>query len=505
MKIGKIKLKKKTIILAIIFLLVCLGWMIEKNTSFLKNISKNINPLAKETMQTETTYQITETIGNTIKITIHIKNELGITKIITPKGMEIIPQNENKTEIAIDEEIQSGNDYIYKIQINGSEELKDYILKADTQAKPMINQTQSYQYALLKEHGIDLNKIIDIDYGENSENYYSLDNGKTWKKYTGNFKTTKRISILAKTIVSGEITKIDQKEITFELANDAMGLEAYDKDEKTYIELPFSDTMYFYMTIDNSMINKEMTLRTEGSTSIIVFYDENNNVLSTLEKKGLVTITIPENSVKVGFAMNRGAADAKIYEIAVNNAPKLTIKPVYPQITQQGIKQAYNKIKIEYFNTSENKLYSIDNGVTWLKYQAEQEIELPLGSKIIAKGIDQYGTETPENEYLSIIQTDAVEKEAYDGDRNTFMYLPFSDTSYSYMAIDNLMMNKDITLQIGGSASVIVFYDANNNEIFRTEQAGLVTITIPDKAVKVGFAMSRGAATSVLYEVIVTQ
>ena len=115
---------------------------VDGNLNIMSKIDSNKGSIS------ETTYHVNSIDGDVMQITIKIKNILGIEKVITPIGKEIVPQID-KTQIAIDYEIISGYNYIFKVKTIGTEEIKEYILKADVNAKPEIKQNESYVYPLL--------------------------------------------------------------------------------------------------------------------------------------------------------------------------------------------------------------------------------------------------------------------------------------------------------------------------------------------------------------------
>lgn len=88
---------------------------------------------ASELAQTETTYKVNSINENIMNVTIHIKNEIGIQKIIKPDNKSITPTG-TKEEIAIDYEVEDGKEYKFKVQLVGSNEEKEYILKANLNA-----------------------------------------------------------------------------------------------------------------------------------------------------------------------------------------------------------------------------------------------------------------------------------------------------------------------------------------------------------------------------------
>lgn len=217
------------------------------------NILGNIDD--SELSVTETTYKVNSINGNIMNVTINIKNKIGIQKVIKPDNSEITPVG-TKEEISIDYDVEDGKEYKFKVQLVGNNEQKEYTLKANLNAKPEIKQNESNAYPLLTEYGVEINKIVKIDFGENTNNYYSLDNGNSWTKYTEDgISMEKEGIILVKSVVDGEITKEVQENVTMQLADNALGAEAYDNDDTTSYVFRNGSR---YMMVDKSAIGKKI-------------------------------------------------------------------------------------------------------------------------------------------------------------------------------------------------------------------------------------------------------
>ena len=224
------------------------------------NIIGNID--TSEFAQTYTTYRLNSVNENIMNVTINIKNEIGIQKVIKPDNTEITPVA-SKEQIAIDYNVENGKEYKFKVKLVGSNEEKEYILKANSNAKPEIKQNDSNTYPLITEYGIEINKTINIDYGENTNNYYSLDNGNSWIKYTGNDINIKKEGyILAKSVIEGEITKEAEENITMQLADDAIGLGAYDNNDDEYFKPTHDDNglKSYYINVDKSLYENNIRI-----------------------------------------------------------------------------------------------------------------------------------------------------------------------------------------------------------------------------------------------------
>lgn len=255
---------------------------------YIFEVDENLNIIgiidANLISKTETTYQINSIDGDVMQVTIKIKNSSGIEKVINPLGKEIVPQTD-KTQIGIDYEIVSGNNYTFKVKVSGSDEIKEYILKADINAKPEIEQNESYAYPVITEYGVEINKTVKIDYGENTNNYYSVDNGITWNKYDESFKIKNECVLIAKTVIEGEITRESKKEITLELASDTIGTAAFDGSDGTGYKC--TKIGNHYIKVSQEMIGKKFRIKmyqcgNKTSYSSILALDESKSTIKTL-------------------------------------------------------------------------------------------------------------------------------------------------------------------------------------------------------------------------------
>lgn len=199
---------------------------------------------------TDATYEIEQINGENIQVRIKITNNIGIAKVITPSGNEITPKIKKK-EVAIDYVVISGNDYNFKIEIEGSEEIEEYTLKANKEAKIKVIEINTNAYPTLTENGIETTKKIEIDYGKNTDNYYSIDEGKTWNKYEGKITIKKETTVIAKSIIKNEISPITKSDILLNLAKDALSNKAYDNSQSTSTDLGNGESKK--MLVDSSM------------------------------------------------------------------------------------------------------------------------------------------------------------------------------------------------------------------------------------------------------------
>ena len=414
------------------------------------NIVGNID--AAELTVTDTTYKVNSTNGNIMNVTVNIKNEIGIQRVIKPDNTDVTPAG-SKEQVAIDYDVEDGKEYKFKVQLIGSNEQKEYILKANLNAKPEIEQNESNAYPTLTEYGFEINKIVKIDYGENSDNYYSLDNGNSWIKYTEDGVSVKKEGkILAKSVMNGEITKESQENITMQLASDAISKEWYDGDENTYASIGRSERKK-YLLVDESAIGKKIKMKSNDST--IWMYVTNKSGEETLIKNINGEI-IPEGTVKIEI-YNPTSVGMNIYEMGINTDAEIECEEVYPMITDKNIEQAYYKINVKYYSTAVKKLYKINESGEWKNYTGE--IKLNIGDTIYSKGIDKYENENSTGSYKANI-SGSVPKEWVDGDEKTYASIGRFERK-KYLLVDESAIGKKIKMK--SNDSTIWMYVTNKS------------------------------------------
>ena len=364
---------------------------------------------------------------------------------------------------------------------NVSEVSEDvYILDLDAPAIPEI--TAAAGYPILTEYGVKLGSKSYIKYDNRDDiiNYYSIDNGATWKVYTGPFEITSG-TIKAKSVKkeSGLTIEATKK---VDMPSDALGIEAYDGDNNTA-------AMSGYLNVSSNMWNKKVEIvdaeAQYGAKEKIEFLDGNDNIL--LSKSGInksQIIEIPENTYRIRFTGGgSGYSKARIREVNTYNQPELNINNYYPTITEYGVEAGYNEATINYFSTSVQRLYRINDG-EWREYQ-DKAIRLELNDKIEAKGIDKNGIDTNVTLYVSELVNDALGPEAYDGDNNT--------TSMSgYLNVSSNMWNKKVEIVDAeaqyGAKEKIEFLDGNDNILL--SKSGInksQIIEIPENTYRIRF------------------
>ena len=360
-----------------------------------------------------------------------------------------------------------------------------YILDLDAPAVPEI--TAGAGYPILTEYGVKLGSksYIKFDDRDDITNYYSTDDGTSWKIYTGPFEITSG-TIKARSVKNNSGLVIETtKEV--DIPEDALEPEAYDGDNNTTV-------VSGYLNVSSNMWNKKVEIvdaeAQYGTKEKIEFLDKNDNIL--LSKSGInksQIIEIPENTYRIKFTGGGGGDyKARIREVNTYNQPELNINNYYPTITEYGVEAGYNEVTISYFPTSVQRLYRINDG-EWKEYQ-DKTIRLELNDKIEAKGIDKNGIDTNVILYVSELVKDALGPEAYDGDNNT--------TSMSgFLNVSSNMWNKYINVIDAeaqyGTKEKIEFLDKNDNILL--SKSGInksQIIEIPENTYRIKFTGGGG-------------
>ncbi len=403
---------------------------------------------------------------------------------------------------------------------NASEISEDiYILDLDAPKEPIIYASSGYP--ILTEYGVKLNSKSYIVYDDTRDdiiNYYSIDNGATWKVYTGPFDITSG-TIMAKSVkkVSG-LTITATKNI--DMPKDALGFNAYDEDETTYIN---TSTTKQYIYIDSNMVGKYAYIKISATSAYrnfpttVAFMDKNDKILSSYsaytdgysnEQFYTGAVLIPDGAVKI--AAYDSSANGKIYEIMTYSTPVINEQKYYPRLTEYGAKSGYSEITINYFQTSIKRLYRI-NGGEWQNYD-DKSIKLEPGNKLEAKGIDKNGKETLVSNCTVTLIKDALGFNAYDEDDTTSLN---ASTTKQYIDVDSNMIGKYVYIKISATSAyrnystTVAFIDKNEKILssysaytdgYSNEQFYTGTVLVPDGTVKI--AAYHSSANGKIYEIM---
>ena len=377
------------------------------------------------------------------------------------------------------------------------------------QEKPIITTEGVEEYPILTKDGVCVSGTINIQYDNNYEtdNYYSLDNGDTWQKYTGTIITSKsenitRGTILAKSVkrVSG-LENISKQEIP--LAENSLGINAYDGDYKTEIKGPYGSEKKLeqYLNIDETAYLREyeITQNTKndgscGSPSMnIYFYDDNNEIIGNEYKYQNVgsnyksRIVCPKGAKYLKIILNGssgwgGSSYCSFKEISVVEDNKIIVsrtKKIYPVIEKNGVILPNNiTIDIRYPENYKNQYYKIGENTEWIACDKNISINSQINDKIYTKGIDIDGNEQNRDVYTVELEDDAILPKAYDGDESTF-YLAGNAVTKN-IEISETAWNKQLKILSKGY-QIVSFLDKDGNVLYKkTHRQKDTTYTIPE-------------------------
>ena len=347
-----------------------------------------------------------------------------------------------------------------------------YALDLDAPTPPIINSLS--EYPILTEYGVKADRTITIQYDsrDDIENYYSVNNGKTWELYKGAFDTN--VSVIQAKSVKKESSLTITTKNEIQIPTNTIGIKAYDEIESTYEDL--SNNVEKYIEISSKLWNQnvEITFNSGNHNAGVLFYDQDKKEISRQSiSSGVITtkrFLIPSGTKYIRISSEY----FHLHEINVSTSPNININQAYPVLTEYGVTSGYSKVSIQYFQTAVKKLYSIDNGNTWQKYV--EELELPLETVIQAKSIDKNGKESMVSTYTSKIRKDAIGIKAYDGIKST--YEDLLNNVEKYIEISSKLWNQsfEITFNSGNYNAGVLFYDQDKKEISRQSiSSGVIT------------------------------
>ena len=353
-------------------------------------------------------------------------------------------------------------------------------------------------YPTLTEYGVEYgyNEVV-IDYFVTSvKKQYRINKGN-WQEYQNNVI---RLEIGDKLDArgidkNGNETKIST--YTAVLPSDALGPEAYDGNISTTVENG-------YLNISKELWNKKISIvdiESQYSYKIgIEFLDSSDKVLLT--KSGInrkQIIEVPENTFRIKFTGGYGGdTHARLSEVMVVISPAIFERNYYSTVTQNEIIQSYNEIKITYLSYLPKKLYSLDNGTTWLDYT--KPFKADIGTKILAKAIDKDGNETEVVTYTVKVLTDNMPNEVFDNSKETSSVISKnSNKLFGLNGVDNNTLRIYTTGEVA-SNSYIKLFDSSNQELASVSLTqNLTTLVIPIGSVKA--SVYSGSSTLTITEI----
>ena len=372
--------------------------------------------------------------------------------------------------------------YCGKNHINGPALI--YEIRLNTY--PSINESKFY--TRIKDFEIEkAYSLIDIKYDNTAINRLYKINDGDWKTYNGKFKIYKNDVIYAK------FYDKNNKESLISVYNatigtSTLGQEAFDNNLNTSTK----DINKKYVSIDKSMWNKKIILKeytdSDWNDLHLIFYDNNGTALRSYyyanDWKGQTTkehiLTVPTNTfyLYTYCGKNHINGPALIYELRPSSDPTFTQVTHYSTLTTNGFNPGYNELKINYLSNLSEKLYSLDNGNTWLNYT--EPLVLAANTTVKAKGVTSEGKDTTITSYKVVDPTDTITTNAYDNDENTSISVA-KNTQKIFEVTENTY-NRSLRIyskENASSTANIIFYDKDNNELLNhslTEKVSVVEI-----------------------------
>ncbi len=221
-----------------------------------------------------------------------------------------------------------------------------------------------------------------------------------------------------------------------------------------------------------------------GGGSVNIFY---------LSKTGDSTVNANGGAMGAG-----GAGGAGTITYTQLQPVSFTFNYTSPNLTESKFEKEKINIIINYSSTLTKKLYSLDNGTTWLEYKGSFDVE--ANTKILAKGIKADKTETDVVTYEAQTQN-GIPYETIDGNEETKAVLE-ANKEYVF-TIDEKLKNRKIRFYLENEASndaSIKVYDKNNTELLSTTFVNnLTVINIPEESYK--FVITGGSENLEISEI----
>ena len=409
--------------------------------------------------------------------------------------------------------------YAKGIDVAGNEtNTEKTINNLDTQLPQMPVINSNYGYPILTEYGVkkDGKTTITFDTSKNVTNYYKIDEGQ-WIEYTGEFEIDKECTIYVKSVKNDSGLGVSTSR-TITSPTDALGEAAYDGDENTGDEYTKEGSKYVYL--DETMQGRNIRIKIyENYSAYVEFYSMTGQKISEFyinDNDNYATeniVAIPEGTKKIGIkslAAGESIFKTIVYEIQVSNEPRFTSTKGYPLLhaeVDKQIKEPYEMVSINYFPTSVQRLYKIGDG-KWIDYK-DEAVWVNQGETIYAKGIDKFGNETRIISSYTANVSNALAKEAFDGDENTGDEYTKEGSKYVY--VDETMQGRNIRIKIYENYSADVeFYSMtgqkisefhiNDNDNYATENI----VAIPEGTKKIGIkslAAGESIFKTIVYEI----
>mgnify|MGYP004590164513 CR=1 FL=1 len=440
----------------------------------------NIIEYTNQTYSTYGSYEILTTESSKMNIRICLENLDGIDKIECPNGDMI--DGENNKQIKFEYEVDNNLVYQFKIiSSKNNEEVLTLDLNKDNRIE--ILETTQKAYSIITEKGIiGTNKNISINYKNSENNYYSIDNGNTWEKYTDEISVTKETLIMAKSIEENKITEISKKTINLQLASDTLDNRVCDNDSKTYGGSSGTN----YIQVDKKVWGEKIIIDStywagsDPSTYYQFLNDNKENIGNSINSGRNKEVTIPEGARYIKF-VNCCVFEIKMIMIEISYSPN------YPELTIDGVKERNSIVTINYYKFAKQKLYSLDNK-NWNSYTEPVSVE--SGKTVYAKILDDDNNLIGVIENVKVVDsTEKLNSKAFDNNSTTYG----GSSGTHYIQIDSQMWGRkiiiDSTYWTGWDSSTYYqFLNDNKEKIGNNINSGRnKEVTIPEGAKYIKF------------------
>ena len=440
----------------------------------------NIIEYTNQTYSTYGSYEILTTESSKMNIRICLENLDGIDKIECPNGDMI--DGENNKQIKFEYEVDNNLVYQFKIiSSKNNEEVLTLDLNKDNRIE--ILETTQKAYSIITEKGIiGTNKNISINYKNSENNYYSIDNGNTWEKYTDEISVTKETLIMAKSIEENKITEISKKTINLQLASDTLDNRVCDNDSKTYGGSSGTN----YIQVDKKVWGEKIIIDStywagsDPSTYYQFLNDNKENIGNSINSGRNKEVTIPEGARYIKF-VNCCVFEIKMIMIEISYSPN------YPELTIDGVKERNSIVTINYYKFAKQKLYSLDNK-TWNSYTEPVSVE--SDKTVYAKILDDDNNLIGVIENVKVVDsTEKLNSKAFDNNSTTYG----GSSGTHYIQIDSQMWGRkiiiDSTYWTGWDSSTYYqFLNDNKEKIGNNINSGRnKEVTIPEGAKYIKF------------------
>ena len=319
--------------------------------------------------------------------------------------------------------------------------------------------------------------------------------------------------VTLETLVEGQLEE-KLEDITVELVNDEINGE--------YKNYQYTITDTFDIKIDGflegSKPNVIHSVDTEeiGAKKVVITINadvENDKIVEIIKPDGTsekdtntVQYTVDKRG-KYRFVIKAKNGRKTIHIVNITNIlpnkPEIRATSNYPILKNNGVKREV-KVTINY-NTDDGLIntYSEDDGKTWKEYNGEFNTTT---SKILAKSQDKENDIEVSETFDIVEPKDAILKEAYDGNQETFMIIHAgvnncipATVNYKYMLVDSETWNHNMEIKwycwnYSGYIAYVDFLGANNEVLKKISidegKTKKDKVLVPEGTVKLRYSMS---------------